>query len=54
LFLVGQVDGEDFFDLEFRDITNMIPILKIQKKFVSLWSQVTGLVSKEQSSIIEL
>lgn len=43
VFKGNQVDGEDFFDLEMSDLVTMIPILKLRKKFISVWSKVTGL-----------
>jgi len=45
--LDNNVDGEDFHDLEMLDINNIIPTLKLRKRFVAAWSKETNFVSKE-------
>ncbi|XP_046841543.1 uncharacterized protein LOC124435577 isoform X2 [Xenia sp. Carnegie-2017] len=40
-FEANQVDGEDFFNLESHDIYQMIPRIKLRKKFTCIWNDVT-------------
>jgi len=39
--IANEIDGDDFFDLEYSDIYAMIPKLKLRKKFIKAWSKVT-------------
>ena len=48
VFIANEVDGEDFFGLEMQDVLQMIPRLKLRKKFISIWSEVTQQVFEIQ------
>lgn len=41
VFKANEVDGEDFFDLDFRTINSLIPKLKTRKRFMAAWTKET-------------
>ncbi|XP_046863504.1 uncharacterized protein LOC124457270 [Xenia sp. Carnegie-2017] len=52
-FKANQVDGEDFFNLEPHDIYQMIPRIKLHKKFTCIWNDVTQKLKAELGRILE-
>ena len=46
LYLANEVDGEDFFEMELRDINQMIPRFKIRKRFLAAWTEITNEVQR--------
>ncbi|XP_028407431.1 uncharacterized protein LOC114530050 [Dendronephthya gigantea] len=42
-FVDNKIDGEDFFAFELRDIKQFIPTFKTRKKFIALWTSITGM-----------
>ena len=44
--LAGDVDGEEFFELDFLTISTMIPKLKTRKRFIKAWSEETHIMGR--------
>lgn len=44
IYIVGGIDGEDFFEFELHEISQLIPRFKIRKRFLSAWSEITNMV----------
>jgi hypothetical protein len=43
-FLANEVDGDDFFNFEFSEICQLLQRFKLRKRFIAVWSEVTGQV----------
>ena len=53
IFLAGDVDGEEFFELDFLTISTMIPKLKTCRRFIKAWSKETHMIGKNTFVVLE-